>query len=1272
MVRTDAQKKAVAASKKALDRARKTLGGEAGAITRRIAGGGVDIIGWSQPTVEGRGKMATGGTTSGRARPSTSKESTPREFITKAERDKAFEDLRSGEKTKAETLRRISTNGRMKTEVRSLGMSIRDKSPFGESEFGKLLNRQPKTFNELVDRGGSKGKIKKPELTWFDNLRKQSDQSTQKLIDAGVPSMLANLGGSVSNLGLLGAETLSNVNKDWSDKLKAYREARKGEGALNQLDIKPIGYSRWSQERKDNWDKAIKKQAEQQEKESKTYVPSTIRAGSDRLINETIENPLYTGALLAGAGALSVPTTIAGVTSIISGADIAVSDFGKAVGEQAERTKETQPIRGAIADVTGGALEGIGWVMPKTSGELLLDAGAVKFLPGLIKRHPGKSGLGLAGFGGYNIYSGATDKDIAKEEKFGKYLMGGGSFLGAVPGATIGFRKLAARGSDDFFKPGVTDFGITKTDLDVTGRAVEQAREFTPEEFKALEVIGDTGKIDVEFIPGRGETIKTDLDTLKLLSGDINLKDKIKLPKTRKIQRDILDVVKTEKGIVSGSFAQESMVKGSRPFKDLDILTAKPKKLVSALRSGLGDRIKIKKQDITDSPLGKFQIFKVFETKTGQHLADIDPIRFSEEGFAKMFEPIKFGEKILSPEDFAKDLVKKKKLKLTEPSTIKELKKEGFIDFDTGKSAGFSGLFYHKEKGMKVPEIVIPSKKQYKKLFPDFEQGDTLAHELIHYRQFEEKTPGKIFTFLDDRLPYALKPSELQAFALSERRLAKGFKIEGLRLLPPEVRLLSKTIQSTRPLPTGKRKKVAKDIAQLLGRKDLETSPSLLRGYGFSKAEQKAIFGDSDIFATHGGQSIIPAFGKKITIKGKPGDVFFSTPSKADSKTAFARKTRMGFGGDVEGISLVELFRPKNIKNIELIPPRKDVIIERGKFGDFVQPNLRTSEIEVGRKIGKKGSFDLEVLKKYKTIVDNEAVNIAIVRKALDVEGGNKRIADIFRGKTIDISKRPTKKPKIITPTIRPPKTTGIKSISDRVKNDNRLLNEILRAQDSKAKDIFSTTSTKRDLDITPLRLPTTPRPPELTPLRLPPRIPTPRPPTPRPPTPRPPTPRPPSPKPPTPRPPERKRNKKIRDGVKRLMKPIRIPKGPGYLPMFKESQTSKKFKSFTKPIKNPNVARNFSRHMVDNSIAATYKLKIVKNPKSFSKRSAPMTDPRKFRNYKVVKGKAVRLKSMAEIERKERRLDTRGEVKQIQIAKLMKQKFGGNSNLKVPKLNLR
>ena len=123
-----------------------------------------------------------------------------------------------------------------------------------------------------------------------------------------------------------------------------------------------------------------------------------------------------------------------------------------------------------------------------------------------------------------------------------------------------------------------------------------------------------------------------------------------KIPKVTQLQRRILDVAIERGDAVTGSFGQKILVTGSRKFGDIDIVTKNPKGTAEAIKKAVGKNVEIQKVEITDSPLGSFNIFRVIDKKTGKVIADIDPIKFAEEGFATKFPPIKVGDlTVISP-----------------------------------------------------------------------------------------------------------------------------------------------------------------------------------------------------------------------------------------------------------------------------------------------------------------------------------------------------------------------------------------------------------------------------------------------------------------------------------------------------------------------------------------------------------------------------------------------------------------------------------------------
>jgi hypothetical protein len=112
---------------------------------------------------------------------------------------------------------------------------------------------------------------------------------------------------------------------------------------------------------------------------------------------------------------------------------------------------------------------------------------------------------------------------------------------------------------------------------------------------------------------------------------------------------DIVNVAKARGDIFSGSFMQEILLKKgySRAFADIDTLSLDPQ-LTGDVLAGTRKNIQIVEQKITDSPAGKFSIYRVKQGKNV--LADLDPIQYAEEGFALKYGLIEFdGLKFLNP-----------------------------------------------------------------------------------------------------------------------------------------------------------------------------------------------------------------------------------------------------------------------------------------------------------------------------------------------------------------------------------------------------------------------------------------------------------------------------------------------------------------------------------------------------------------------------------------------------------------------------------------------
>jgi hypothetical protein len=535
------------------------------------------------------------------------------------------------------------------------------------------------------------------------------------------------------------------------------------------------------------------------------------------------------------AGALDVVGYVTGANKVIKeNLQLAGQALKASVFTQKDSGMVEFGITPAVKYSAGVGLGILAELPAQSKTELALDLGIGSAFLSKYKllSVPAKTFVG--GYSGYKIFTGETIEQKG---------LGALGILAVSPDIVKGVTKTTYRFSPDFVKTKTDATGIKYTDIDL-GKMDFNVKTGVPrKEFDPLRV---------EFIPKRDVNIAGDIIPLRNMASDIAFKDKPSLPKVTAEQKMILDVIKQEGGIVSGSFAQQTLIRDARQFKDLDVLSQDPKKLASKLTEQYEDLFKVEKKRIKDGTLGEFDIYKVYSKKTGEHLADFDPIKFGEEGLA-------------------------------------------------------------------------------------------------------------IFSNTQE--------------------------VGGLKLLSPDIRLTSKIIQSARPLPQKKRVKVATDIAQILGEKDLATSPSLLRGYGLSKAEQKLAFLDGgDFFATHGGQGIVSRFSDDLLLGGeKVGspDLFFSTPSRVGERVAYARLSRMGIGSDIQQASLRDLFKGEKLT---FFGKKKDVLIEVGKLGDdFIQPNIGTSEIEVARVLPKEGT-QLKILKRFKTIVQGEPVEISFAgRESLSI-----------------------------------------------------------------------------------------------------------------------------------------------------------------------------------------------------------------------------------------------------------------------------------------------
>ncbi len=210
-----------------------------------------------------------------------------------------------------------------------------------------------------------------------------------------------------------------------------------------------------------------------------------------------------------------------------------------------------------------------------------------------------------------------------------------GFFAGAVVA-----ELLFLKGSGKVIKAGIraTELGVTR--ISPKFRGVQETA-------LGEKIIKDIpraagGEFELGLIP-KGKTPKLKVDPSKLVKETtIPLLKKPVVPKLTKTQKQIVSISGQEGGVVSGSLAQQTLVKGSRQFKDVDILATNPLKTAARIKKEVKG-VKVKKVTITDSPQGSFDIFRVTERRTGKQIADLDPIRFGEEGFATRFPTRRVG-----------------------------------------------------------------------------------------------------------------------------------------------------------------------------------------------------------------------------------------------------------------------------------------------------------------------------------------------------------------------------------------------------------------------------------------------------------------------------------------------------------------------------------------------------------------------------------------------------------------------------------------------------
>ncbi len=222
-----------------------------------------------------------------------------------------------------------------------------------------------------------------------------------------------------------------------------------------------------------------------------------------------------------------------------------------------------------------------------------------------------------------------------------------GAITVGIVGAEVG---LFAIGGPAIVKSGRVIQSI-RTRLSPTFRGVDTTA-LGEEIIRRIPQVQRTGEFELGLIPPRKGRLEVDVKRfVRETVEDIPLKRTPVIPIVNKAQRQVLEAVAEEGAAVTGSFAQATLVRRGRGFADIDIVTKDISKVASNIKKRLGDTVEIRTVTITDSPLGKFDIKRVIDKKTGRVIADIDPLEFAEEGIAKQVPIVDVeGVRFVSPE----------------------------------------------------------------------------------------------------------------------------------------------------------------------------------------------------------------------------------------------------------------------------------------------------------------------------------------------------------------------------------------------------------------------------------------------------------------------------------------------------------------------------------------------------------------------------------------------------------------------------------------------
>lgn len=243
--------------------------------------------------------------------------------------------------------------------------------------------------------------------------------------------------------------------------------------------------------------------------------------------------------------------------------------------------------------------------LPKTINYLARNPGEIKKIPGILAK---------------------SAKDFSKVAQISPQTA-----VGRIAGELVLFDASDAAISK-----------LSRAGTKALGKTVFREIKETPLGIKYIKKVPGVGKIEV--IPkGKNPRINVNIErAIPEARIKKQLRPTPKLPRSPRIEKKILDIVKKKGDVVGGSYAQEALLKSkfARKHKDIDILSTNRKALIKSIKSKLGNQVKIKK---------KFKSIQVFYK--GKQVADIVEYGIGEGGYAKKFGFVKHkGLKIARPE----------------------------------------------------------------------------------------------------------------------------------------------------------------------------------------------------------------------------------------------------------------------------------------------------------------------------------------------------------------------------------------------------------------------------------------------------------------------------------------------------------------------------------------------------------------------------------------------------------------------------------------------